>query len=390
MSHEVHANINLERNNKQVNNDLQINKQIQIDDSEINKHLQDVDSHMNNSLEENSLEQKGIKKKKKFVGCLRTNLLTILTVLGVVLGITVGLILRETSNKPWTPRQIMYINFVGDLFLRLLKSLILPLIVSSLISAIANLDLSLSGKIATRAIFYYMSTTVLAIILGLILGLTIQPGKGRDGELITHGEEELRNVTMEDTLLDLVRNMFPPNLIEACIYQYRTVLIPPPPENYTISIEKKRQFSKHNLLLFLELHDWKISEENANGMNILGLVVFSAIMGVTLAHLREEGRFLAKFFQGLMTAMMKITTMVIWLSPIGIFFLVCSKILEVDDFGKMVEQLGLYFATVLGGILFHGFVILPLIFTLTTRTLPFKYVMNMGQAVVTAFGTSSR
>lgn len=112
----------------------------------------------------------------------------------------------------------MYVNFVGDLFLRLLKSLILPLIISSLISAIANLDLSLSGKIAARAIFYYMATTISAILLGLILGITIKPGRGRDGS-ITTGGNEIRNVTIEDTLLDLVRNMFPPNLVEACIYQ---------------------------------------------------------------------------------------------------------------------------------------------------------------------------
>lgn len=125
-------------------------------------------------------------------------------------------------------------------------------------------------------------------------------------------------------------------------------------------------------------------------MNILGLVVFSAIMGVTLARLGEEGRFLAQFFQALMTAMMKITTMVIWLSPLGIFFLVCSKILEVDDFEAMVAQLGLYFVTVLGGILFHGLIVLSSLYFLITRKSPIGYVLNMAQAISTAFGTSSR
>lgn len=60
----------------------------------------------------------------------------------------------------------MYINYVGDLFLRMLKSLILPLIVSSLVSAIGSLDLSLSGRIGARAIGYYMITTVCAVVLG--------------------------------------------------------------------------------------------------------------------------------------------------------------------------------------------------------------------------------
>ena len=60
----------------------------------------------------------------------------------------------------------MYINYLGDLFLRMLKSLILPLIISSLISAIGSLDLSLSGRIGARAIAYYMITTIFAVILG--------------------------------------------------------------------------------------------------------------------------------------------------------------------------------------------------------------------------------
>lgn len=97
--------------------------------------------------------------------CLKHNALTILTVGGVIGGVILGIILRNSREK-WTPREIMYINYVGDLFLRMLKSLILPLIVSSLVSAIGSLDLSLSGRIGARAIGYYMITTVCAVVLG--------------------------------------------------------------------------------------------------------------------------------------------------------------------------------------------------------------------------------
>lgn len=68
-----------------------------------------------------------------------------LTVLGVIAGIALGCILK-VSKEEWTPREIMYLNFPGDLFLRMLKGLILPLIVASIVSAIGSLDLSLSGK----------------------------------------------------------------------------------------------------------------------------------------------------------------------------------------------------------------------------------------------------
>lgn len=73
-----------------------------------------------------------------------------LTVIGVFAGIAIGFILKFSKGEEgWTKREIMYIQFPGDLFLRMLKSLILPLIVSSIVSAIGSLDLGLSGKFYT-------------------------------------------------------------------------------------------------------------------------------------------------------------------------------------------------------------------------------------------------
>jgi Na+/H+-dicarboxylate symporter len=97
----------------------------------------------------------------------------------------------------------MYVNFIGELFLRMLKSLILPLIVSSLISAIGSLDLSLSGKIGARAVTYYMTTTVCAVVLGIFLVLTIHPGRG-DSESIARSGVSYNGTTV-DTLMDLIR-----------------------------------------------------------------------------------------------------------------------------------------------------------------------------------------
>lgn len=80
---------------------------------------------------------------------LGENLLTIVTIIGVIGGTIFGLILKRASNT-WTQRDIMYIQYPGDLFLRMLKCLIVPLIVASITSAIGALDLSLSKKIAFR------------------------------------------------------------------------------------------------------------------------------------------------------------------------------------------------------------------------------------------------
>lgn len=83
---------------------------------------------------------------KKWKSCMSENMLTMLTVIAVVIGAILGLILRNVKDEPWTKREIMYIQFPGDIFLRMLKALILPLIVASIISAIGGLDLNLSGN----------------------------------------------------------------------------------------------------------------------------------------------------------------------------------------------------------------------------------------------------
>lgn len=142
-------------------------------------------------------------KSFKWKSCLRTNMLTLLTVGGVVGGVVLGFALRSMRDDRWPARQISYVNFVGDIFLRMLKSLILPLIVSSLISAIGSLDLSLSGKIGVRAVSYYLATTICAVIIGIVVVVIIHPGRGDSDSISRSGTS--RNVTTVDTLMDLFR-----------------------------------------------------------------------------------------------------------------------------------------------------------------------------------------
>ena len=90
------------------------------------------------------------------------------------------------------------------------------------------MNLSLSGKVGVRAVVYYLSTTVLAVILGIILVVTIKPGTG--GTLDAAAEDDhtkKNNVTTADTLMDLLRNCFPPNIMQATMQQYRTTLVYP-------------------------------------------------------------------------------------------------------------------------------------------------------------------
>lgn len=141
-------------------------------------------------------------KRARVKKILMDNLLTLMIIASVVLSIVIGVIMRA-GGRTYTPRTVMYVNFLGDIFMRMIRALILPLIISSLIAAIAPLDVSLSKKIGTRGITYILSTTVLAVMLGITLVLTVKPGTTAGSE----PSDSTKNnaITIVDTLLDLIR-----------------------------------------------------------------------------------------------------------------------------------------------------------------------------------------
>jgi len=310
-------------------------------------------------------------KLKSVKKVLVSNALTLATLGGVLVGIVLGVCLR-TREDPYSKREAMYVKFVGTLFLSMLKCIIIPLIIPSLIVAVGSLDLKISGKVGARGVLYYMSTTIIAVILGIILVTTIQPGKGATP---VKGNEIERNITTEDTLMDLVRNIFPPNIIQACTKQVTTDLMYLP--TYTINNET------------LDKRDWAFKTSMKDNTNILGLVVFSLVFGVAIAAVGEEGEAILKFFSSLVSVMMKVTGWVINLAPVGVLFLVAGSVIEMEDPAKTFESLGWYFATVILGLSIHGLLILPLIYGVMTRSLPFKFIGNMSNALATAFGTAS-
>ena len=87
--------------------------------------------------------------------------------------------------------------------------------------------------------------------------------------------------------------------------------------------------------------------------------------------------------------MMKITTWIIHLAPLGVCFLVAGQLLEKSDLAAEFRKLAWYFLTVLLGLAIHGFLVLPVIFTIFTRKLPFRFMKNMFGAITTAWGTAS-
>ena len=140
----------------------------------------------------------------------KTNLLLLLTIASVLVGAIIGISVREVDM----PREsegyrlmVTLIGFPGEIFLRMLKMLILPLIIFSLISGLGSLETKVAGSLGWKTVLYYGTTTVLAVVLGLILVSAIKPG-GRDIPLMCNnasvhaGSHELEVI---DSVLDLVR-----------------------------------------------------------------------------------------------------------------------------------------------------------------------------------------
>ena len=106
----------------------------------------------------------------------------------------------------------MYVSFIGDIFLNMLKIVILPLIVSSLVSGLAALESQTSGKIGARAVIYYFTTTVMAVILGIALVMIIRPGDSRETyangtAIVPPASAPTEPITTPDTFLDLLRQV---------------------------------------------------------------------------------------------------------------------------------------------------------------------------------------
>jgi len=129
--------------------------------------------------------------------------------------------------------------------------------------------------------------------------------------------------------------------------------------------------------------------ERRDGINVLGLLLFCILFGIIISRLKEKALILKQFFEAMLEVVMQLVRIAMLYSPIGIFFLIVAKMLEMDSLYDFVGSLGLYMLTVLVGLFIHGFIILPLILFIVTRMNVFKYISGMSQALVTAFGTGS-
>lgn len=147
----------------------------------------------------------GKPKQNKCVYYLKQNILLILLALAMIIGLALGLGLRSSNPEfGMDPRNVAYLNFPGELLLRMLKMMIIPLIVSSLIAGMAALPSRSAGRMGATAVIYYLTTTFIAVVLGIILVVSIQPGyKAFDSDKVKVAKDT--DISPADALLDLIR-----------------------------------------------------------------------------------------------------------------------------------------------------------------------------------------
>uniref|UniRef100_A0A8C8S0K3 Amino acid transporter n=1 Tax=Pelusios castaneus TaxID=367368 RepID=A0A8C8S0K3_9SAUR len=269
----------------------------------------------------------------RFCQSLRKNLLLSLTVFGVIMGALCGGLLRLAT--PIDPDIIMLIAFPGDILMRMLKMLILPLIISSLITGLSGLDAKASGRLGTRAMVYYMSTTIIAAVLGVILVLAIHPGNPKLKKQLGEGKKN-DEVSSLDAFLDLIRNLFPENLVQACFQQIQTVtkkvLVPPQieePLNVTDSVfdmmnETMTEATPEAQLVIKKGLEFK------DGMNVLGLIGFFIAFGIAMGKMGDQAKMMVDFFNILNEIVMKLVTMIMCAGTLPVTFRCLEENLGID------------------------------------------------------------
>lgn len=239
--------------------------------------------------------------------------------------------------------RMLAFAWIGEIFLDILKMLVVPLVFSSMVVGISALgDVRKLGKTGGLTLAYFLATTGIAVVLGLVMVNLLRPGAGvklSGGIPDTAMGRETYGIT------DILKGFVSPNLVESMAR-----------------------------------------------MDILPIIVFALVFGGVLTTLGEKGKTVIAFFDGVNEAVMKVVGLAMYLAPIGVFSLIASKLGAVgggDMFLDELLKIGRYAFTVVFSLAVHGLLVLPLILYYVAGRNPLKYLVNSSAALTTAFSTSS-
>lgn len=242
----------------------------------------------------------------------------------------------------YLPHVFEAIAFLGAIFLNALKMIVVPLIVTSMIVGVTSLgDVRKLGRTAGFTFLYYLATTSMAVLVGLIMVNLLQPGVGV--EQLGTDVSDIVATGQGKTLIDVFVGLIPSNVIKSA----------------------------------------------ADG-DILPLIFFSLLFGAVLASVGEKGRPVTEFFESLNLVIMKLVTIIIYFAPIGVLAIIGEIVArERDSVQDLLSRLGMYALTVILALLFHAVITLPILLRMFAKRGALSYAANIGQALATAFTTAS-
>jgi len=312
---------------------------------------------------------------------IKKNKLLLLTIFGVIAGVILGLSLREFSLSQ---TSILLLSYPGELFIRMLKLMILPLVIASLISGSASLNADINGTIVVKTMAYFLGTSFFNAVLGILLAIAIQPGSYL-------AQEQLQDMVVKsskpitanilDGFLDLGRNIFPDNIFEASFQQVQTNYIESM-STHVVTLENGTEAIGNLTEVVRQVH-------TRQGTNTLGIIVFCLVFGTVLGSMGKRAAVVVDFFSVVDEVVLKIVTAIMWLSPVGVASVIMSKILTVEELSTVMSTLALFIVTCVVGILLYQIVFQNLLYLLIVRKNPFTFYFNLLEAWVTAFATAS-
>jgi len=240
------------------------------------------------------------------------------------------------------PQYVKYLSWMGDMFMRALKMLIVPLILSSIITSVANIGSGANlGRLGLKSLSFYFTTTTLAILTGLFFVNLIEPGVG----INVNFAEDISEIGLsKDSFSKVLIEIVPSNIFEAMV-----------------------------------------------GEQTLSIIFFAILFGLFINYIpKESSTTLNNFFNAVLEVMMKMTMFVIQFTPLGIIGIVSEVIAaNKENLVSLAGSLGAYMATVLLALAVHSLITLPLILRYIAKVDLRKHFKAMQTTLLTAFSTAS-
>lgn len=274
------------------------------------------------------------KQKKSYLG--------IIILAALVLGVITGILLR--NNAQFTTD---YFKPFGDIYLNLLKLLIVPVVLFSIIDGIVSLDdVKRVGSIGWKTVVFFLATTAFAIVIGLATAYVFRGVFPvlNVAESMTDGAlekvETAKNTAASTSFISLIQSIFPSNAVEPLLQT-----------------------------------------------SMLATIFIAAIFGIGILMAGEEGNRVAENVHSIYAVVMKVMNIIMWLTPLGVFLLM-ANVIAVNGI-QILSALGFVILAAYVAYILHIVIVYGLSLSLVAKINPITFLKKMFPAMTTAFTTTS-